>query len=248
MGLQWMILTYVVAAEAAIAALLTLPSPKLLKDGLVSLISLLLQPALFIVPCSGFLLLGLFFVSCSILLFSFRLYKFWSVTSVIPSKVLCIYKFTPLGLQSSRECDSLCFSMPSLLVCLPYMQILQGNPESRGSGEEVQEPVVFPAVHPHFINRGREVAMLYFVFNIDITSRCFALFASSISSIFCGSEMYFLLALSYCIFSYQRRLREYYSMNASGWKGSHSIFDIVFVLIYQKLSFLVEHYPLVHSG
>ncbi|KAB5524253.1 hypothetical protein DKX38_022002 [Salix brachista] len=118
MGLQWMILTYVVAAEAAIAALLTLPSPKLLKGGLVSLISLLLQPALFIVPFSGFLLLGLFFVSFTILLFSFRLYKFWVmkcgddfslfieclklcwilvVTSVIASKVLCIYKFTPLG-------------------------------------------------------------------------------------------------------------------------------------------------------
>jgi hypothetical protein len=58
-----MILTYVVAAEAAIAALLTLPSPKLLKDRLVSLISLLLQPALFIVPFAGFQLLGLFFVS-----------------------------------------------------------------------------------------------------------------------------------------------------------------------------------------
>jgi hypothetical protein len=63
MALQWMILTYVVAAEAAIAALLTLPSPKLLKDRLVSLIALLLQPALFIVPFAGFQLLGLFFVS-----------------------------------------------------------------------------------------------------------------------------------------------------------------------------------------
>ncbi|KAJ6295021.1 hypothetical protein OIU76_023002 [Salix suchowensis] len=60
MGLQWMILTYVVAAEAAIAALLTLPSPKLLKGGLVSLISLLLQPALFIVPFAGFLLLDIY--------------------------------------------------------------------------------------------------------------------------------------------------------------------------------------------
>ena len=104
------------------------------------------------------------------------------------------------------------------------------------------------AVHPHFINRGREEVMLYFVLNIDITSRCFALFASSISSIFCASDMYFLLALGYCIFSYQPRLREYYSMNTSGWKGSHSIFDIVFALIYLKSSFLVEHYPLVHSG
>ncbi|KAL3570690.1 hypothetical protein D5086_027939 [Populus alba] len=60
MALQWMILTYVVAAEAAIAALLTLPSPKLLKDRLVSLISLLLQPALFIVPFAGFQLLDIY--------------------------------------------------------------------------------------------------------------------------------------------------------------------------------------------
>jgi hypothetical protein len=63
MALQWMILTYLVAAEAVIAVLLTLPSPKLLKYRLVSLISLVLQPALFVVPFAGFQLLGLFFSS-----------------------------------------------------------------------------------------------------------------------------------------------------------------------------------------
>ncbi|KAJ6888228.1 hypothetical protein NC652_029306 [Populus alba x Populus x berolinensis] len=60
MALQWMILTYLVAAEAVIAVLLTLPSPKLLKYRLVSLISLLLQPALFVVPFAGFQLLDIY--------------------------------------------------------------------------------------------------------------------------------------------------------------------------------------------
>ncbi|KAK6921392.1 hypothetical protein RJ641_015070 [Dillenia turbinata] len=60
MGLQWTILTYVVAAEAAVAFLLTLPSPKLLKSRLVSLVSLILQPSLFIVPFSTFQLLDLY--------------------------------------------------------------------------------------------------------------------------------------------------------------------------------------------
>ncbi|XVF12246.1 hypothetical protein REPUB_Repub08aG0099000 [Reevesia pubescens] len=60
MALQWMILTYVVAAEAAVALLLTLPCPKLLKNRLVSLISLILQPALFIVPFAGFQLLDIY--------------------------------------------------------------------------------------------------------------------------------------------------------------------------------------------
>lgn len=59
MALQWMILTYVVAAEAAVALILTLPYPKLLKNRLVSLISLILQPALFIVPFAAFQLLGI---------------------------------------------------------------------------------------------------------------------------------------------------------------------------------------------
>ncbi|KAH7549442.1 hypothetical protein JRO89_XS13G0033000 [Xanthoceras sorbifolium] len=60
MALQWMILTYVVAAEAALAIILTLPSPKLLKSRLVSLVSLILQPALFVVPFSGFQLLDIY--------------------------------------------------------------------------------------------------------------------------------------------------------------------------------------------
>jgi hypothetical protein len=59
MALQWMILTYVVAAEAVIALLLTLPSPKYIKSTIVSLVSLILQPALFIIPFAGFQLLGL---------------------------------------------------------------------------------------------------------------------------------------------------------------------------------------------
>ncbi|KAI4352080.1 hypothetical protein L6164_006366 [Bauhinia variegata] len=60
MALQWIILTYVVAAEAAIAILLTLPSPKLLKNRFVSLVSLIIQPALFIVPFAGFQLLDIY--------------------------------------------------------------------------------------------------------------------------------------------------------------------------------------------
>ncbi|NP_001297404.1 uncharacterized protein LOC101243717 [Solanum lycopersicum] len=60
MALQWMILTYVVAAEAAIAILLTLPSPKPLKSRFVSLISLALQPSLFVVPFSVFQLLDIY--------------------------------------------------------------------------------------------------------------------------------------------------------------------------------------------
>ncbi|XP_062118088.1 uncharacterized protein LOC133831709 [Humulus lupulus] len=60
MALQWMILTYVVAAEAVLAILLTLPYPKLLKNRFVSLISLILQPCLFIVPFAGFQLLDIY--------------------------------------------------------------------------------------------------------------------------------------------------------------------------------------------
>jgi hypothetical protein len=68
MALQWMILTYVVAAEAAISLLLTLPSPKLTKDCLVSLIYRLFcnLRSSWIVPFAGFLLLGLFFCSLSL--------------------------------------------------------------------------------------------------------------------------------------------------------------------------------------
>ncbi|XP_009356002.1 uncharacterized protein LOC103946904 [Pyrus x bretschneideri] len=60
MALQWMILTYVVAAEAALAFLLTIPAPKPLKNRFVSLVSLILQPALFIVPFAGFQLLDIY--------------------------------------------------------------------------------------------------------------------------------------------------------------------------------------------
>ena len=60
MALQWLILTYVVAAEAAVAILLTLPTPKLLRDRFASLVSLILQPALFIVPFAGFQLLDIY--------------------------------------------------------------------------------------------------------------------------------------------------------------------------------------------
>ncbi|GLT76928.1 hypothetical protein SLA2020_485610 [Shorea laevis] len=60
MALQWMILTYVVAAEAALAILVTLPAPKLVKKRLVSLVSLLLQPALFVVPFAGFQILDIY--------------------------------------------------------------------------------------------------------------------------------------------------------------------------------------------
>ncbi|KAJ6791387.1 uncharacterized protein M6B38_381270 [Iris pallida] len=60
MGLQWMILGYVAAAEAAIVLLLTLPAPKLLKSQIVSLVSLLLQPASTIVPFAAFQIMDLY--------------------------------------------------------------------------------------------------------------------------------------------------------------------------------------------
>ncbi|XP_059304243.1 uncharacterized protein LOC132632344 [Lycium barbarum] len=60
MALQWMILSYVVAVEAAVAILLTLPSPKAIKSRVVSLISLTLQPSLFIIPFAGFQLLDIY--------------------------------------------------------------------------------------------------------------------------------------------------------------------------------------------
>ncbi|KAF9623432.1 hypothetical protein IFM89_003016 [Coptis chinensis] len=63
MALQWVILAYVVAAEAAIALILTLPSPRLIKNRLVSLISLILQPALGLVPFAAFQLLDLYWKS-----------------------------------------------------------------------------------------------------------------------------------------------------------------------------------------
>ena len=81
MALQWMILTYLVAAEAVLAFLLTIPSPKLLKKRLVSLVSLVLQPSLFIVPFAGFQLLGNFFVSWEnvlrLCLASVKIWEIW---------------------------------------------------------------------------------------------------------------------------------------------------------------------------
>lgn len=58
MALQWLILSYVVAAEVAIAVILTLPYPMLLKKRIVSLISLILKPAASVVAFAGFQLLG----------------------------------------------------------------------------------------------------------------------------------------------------------------------------------------------
>ncbi|XP_027126589.1 uncharacterized protein [Coffea arabica] len=60
MALQWIILTYVVAAEAATAILLTVPTPKVIKSKMVSLVSLVLQPSLFIVPFSVFQLMDIY--------------------------------------------------------------------------------------------------------------------------------------------------------------------------------------------
>ncbi|KAK9115904.1 hypothetical protein Sjap_014851 [Stephania japonica] len=60
MALQWMILSYVVAVEAAVAILLTLPSPKLIKSKIVALVSLIVQPAAGIIPFAGFQLLDLY--------------------------------------------------------------------------------------------------------------------------------------------------------------------------------------------
>ncbi|KAL0464064.1 UNVERIFIED_CONTAM: hypothetical protein Slati_0294000 [Sesamum latifolium] len=60
MALQWMILAYVVAAEAAVAIIVTLPSPKAVKSRIVSLVSLILQPSLFIIPFSAFQLLDIY--------------------------------------------------------------------------------------------------------------------------------------------------------------------------------------------
>lgn len=79
MALQWMILTYVVAAEAAVAILLTLPSPKAIKSRIVSLISLTLQPSLFIVPFAGFQLLG-----------TYTLYSFSFIFSKWILSVICL--------------------------------------------------------------------------------------------------------------------------------------------------------------
>jgi hypothetical protein len=58
MAFQWVILTWVVAAEAALSLLLTVPWPRLIKTQIVSLTSLILQPAASVVFFAGFQLLG----------------------------------------------------------------------------------------------------------------------------------------------------------------------------------------------
>jgi hypothetical protein len=58
MALQWMILACVVAAEAVVAALLTLPAPRALRNQIVGLVSLLLQPIATVIPFAAFQLLG----------------------------------------------------------------------------------------------------------------------------------------------------------------------------------------------
>ncbi|KAG9443937.1 hypothetical protein H6P81_015277 [Aristolochia fimbriata] len=60
MALQWLILTYIVAAEAVVALILTIPMPKLLKSKIVSLFSLILQPLLSIVPFAGFQIMDIY--------------------------------------------------------------------------------------------------------------------------------------------------------------------------------------------
>lgn len=65
MALQWVILAYVVAAEAAVAVFLTVPWPKAIRSRITSLVSLVLQPSLFIIPFSAFQLLGMRTLFCS---------------------------------------------------------------------------------------------------------------------------------------------------------------------------------------
>ncbi|KAJ3674120.1 hypothetical protein LUZ60_006112 [Juncus effusus] len=61
MALQWAILTWVVAAEAAVVLLLTFPFfPRFLKSQLVSLTSLVLQPAASLLFFAAFQLLDLY--------------------------------------------------------------------------------------------------------------------------------------------------------------------------------------------
>ncbi|XP_077235998.1 uncharacterized protein LOC143877690 [Tasmannia lanceolata] len=60
MAFQWLVLAYVVAAEAASALLLTIPLPKPIKSRLVSLISLILRPAISIVPFAVFQIMDIY--------------------------------------------------------------------------------------------------------------------------------------------------------------------------------------------
>ncbi|KAF2617750.1 hypothetical protein F2Q68_00038668 [Brassica cretica] len=70
MALQWLILSYVVAAEVVIAVVLTLPYPMVVKKRVVSLVSLILQPAASIVAFAAFQLCDIYWknehrLSCS---------------------------------------------------------------------------------------------------------------------------------------------------------------------------------------
>ncbi|WZZ07969.1 hypothetical protein YC2023_093890 [Brassica napus] len=70
MALQWLILSYVVAAEVVIAVVLTLPYPMVVKKRVVSLVSLVLQPAASIVAFAAFQLCDIYWknehrLSCS---------------------------------------------------------------------------------------------------------------------------------------------------------------------------------------
>ncbi|XBH57172.1 hypothetical protein VPH35_078828 [Triticum aestivum] len=60
MGLQWMLLTCVVGAEAAVAALLTLPAPRAVRAQIVGLTSMLLQPMAAVLPFAAFQLLDIY--------------------------------------------------------------------------------------------------------------------------------------------------------------------------------------------
>ncbi|XP_051182372.1 uncharacterized protein [Lolium perenne] len=60
MALQWMILACVVAAEAAVAALLTLPAPRAVRAQIVGLTSLILQPVACVLPFAAFQLLDIY--------------------------------------------------------------------------------------------------------------------------------------------------------------------------------------------
>ncbi|XP_031493411.1 uncharacterized protein LOC116259676 [Nymphaea colorata] len=70
MALQWVVLGYVVAVEAVLAILVTLPSPKGIRTHIVSLTSRLLQPSMGIVPFALFQLMDIYWknehrLSCS---------------------------------------------------------------------------------------------------------------------------------------------------------------------------------------
>nr|CAB3496529.1 unnamed protein product [Digitaria exilis] len=60
MALQWMILACVVAVEAAVAALVTLPAPRAVRGQIVALTSLLLQPLASVIPFAAFQLLDIY--------------------------------------------------------------------------------------------------------------------------------------------------------------------------------------------